>query len=344
MEPIAFYLPQFHAIAENDLWWGKGFTEWDNVKTAIPYFTNHYQPHVPHKNIGYYNLLDQDVVEYQHSLAYNYGVKNFCYYYYNFSGKTLLEKPLKIINENQNIKNNFCLCWANQDWTRIWYGQNKDILIKQEYSIKNAAIIFKDMLEYFLNPRYIKIDNKPLLLTFSPDRNSLINEYSKMWREMALNSGFAGIYLIGVEAMSMGTDPVEYGFDAGLEFAPDWSCAVQLSKKGEKPRILDYSATVKNTLKKPVPPYTRLRCVFPGWDNTPRYKQAGIVFSNYSPGAFKYAIDFSIKYTQEYLPQNLHYIFINAWNEWGEGCHIEPDEHKGYLNLKIIRQAFKNYF
>jgi hypothetical protein len=340
MRALAFYLPQYHATAENDAWWGPGFTEWDNVRAAKPCFPGHYQPHVPHPRLGYYDLADPASVKRQHDLARRYGIYGFCYYYYNFSGRTLLEKPLRIIRESPEIRNPFCLCWANHDWTRAWYGQSKEVLIRQEYNPENALKVFAGLLPYLLNPRYIRIESKPLLLVFNPEHNPLMPEYSGLWRELARKSGLEGLFLAGVESLRMGVDPALYGFDAAVEFAPDWSKAALVSAPEDRPRIYDYQATLGNMLTGPEPGYTRLRCLFPGWDNTPRYKKAGLVFENCTLGAFKYALESVREYTAARLPESLRYVFFNAWNEWGEGCHLEPDLRRAFEPLEIIRQAF----
>ena len=338
---LAFYLPQYHATPENDAWWGAGFTEWDNVRAARPCFVGHYQPHEPHPRLGYYNLADPAQLERQHRLAARYGLYGFCYYYYNFSGKTLLETPLRLINSLPDITLPFCLCWANHDWTRAWYGQSKEVLIGQEYKLENAAKVFAGLLPYLLNPRYIKVARIPLLLVFNPEHNPLMPEYSRIWRELALQSGLPGLFLAGVESLAIGVEPERYGFDVAVEFAPDWSCAALTSDAGAAPRVYDYQATLRNMLLKPAPSYTRLRCLFPGWDNTPRYKRAGLVFDNFSLGAFQYAVEQTREQSLARLPEELRYVFFNAWNEWGEGCHLEPDKRHGFMPLEIMRRAFK---
>ncbi|MDR2893252.1 MAG: glycoside hydrolase family 99-like domain-containing protein [Deltaproteobacteria bacterium] len=337
---IALYLPQYHAIPENDAWWGKGFTEWDNVKSALPLFQNHYQPHIPHKRIGYYDLSDAATLERQHALALRYGVSAFCYYYYNFSGFNPLERPLLTISNSKAIKNDFCLCWANHDWTRTWFGQDKTILLRQEYSADLARVLFEDACKYFQNERYITIDGKPLFLVFRPEENPMMREYAAIWRELAVKNGFPGIFLVAVEALIVGADPAGYGFDAAVEFAPDWTCTELSAKKDPNPRVFDYQATLRNMLNKTRPAYTRMRCAFPGWDNTPRYKERAVLFENTSMGAFKYALAHLKEYTQKNLPDNLQYVFINAWNEWGEGCHLEPDEKNSYAHLGIVKEIF----
>lgn len=339
MEFIAFYLPQYHSIPENDLWWGKGFTEWKNVRSALPQFEGHYQPHVPHPDIGYYSLEDETFIEKQHAMALEYGVSAFCYYYYNFSGKTLLEKPLQTIYRSRTIKNRFCLCWANQSWSRVWYGQGRELLLEQTYSPDEALQVIKGLAAYWDSSRYIKIDGKPLVLVYNPDDNPLMREYAAVWQGYARKLGYPGVYVAVVKAAVRNVDPAVYGADAAVEFAPDWTSLAEKTERGVFPRLCDYKGSLAKMLARPVPPYKLMRCVFPTWDNTPRYKGRGIVFTDPSPGVFSYALDFTVKYTKEHLPQELQYVFINAWNEWGEGCHLEPDEKNGYLYLELVKEA-----
>ena len=339
VEPIAFYLPQFHEIEENNQWWGQGFTEWDNVRGATPAYAGHYQPHVPHKTVGYYNLLDDAFLVQQHQQAYRYGVKNFCYYYYNFDGKTLLEKPLRSIISLPDINNKFCLCWANGNWTRAWYGQTKQVLIGQRYSAAHARQFMADITDYITHPRYITIGGKPMLLVYRPELVEDCKRYSEIWREQAHTLGLPGLFLVAVEALHHDVPPQEYGFDAALEFAPDWRMTKLISPPEEKPRIFDYLSTITSMMHKPVPPYTRFRAVFPSWDNTARYKSNAVLFENTSLEAFQLFMESSIAYTKQHLPEDAQYFFINAWNEWGEGCHLEPDARHGFGPLQRVQKA-----
>lgn len=339
---VAFYLPQFHPIPENDEWWGKGFTEWTNVRQAKPLFSGHYQPHVPHKSIGYYDLRDTSFLIKQHRLAKRYGIYGFCYYYYYFNGKTLLDLPLKTIRSTPEIPTHYCLCWANGNWTRAWYGQNKEILMANTYTPEYALDFIKKAHLYFTDDRYIRIDGKPLLLVFQPEDIPNIKKYSEIWRDYCLQHGFPGLYLASVEAFLLGVTPDDYGFDAAVEFAPDWSRTHRISEKGTKPRIFDYAETVKKMLLKPEPSYVRYNCIFPGWDNTPRYKKSAIAFINNSQGAFKFFAEKTLHKTKLKFPSSNQFMFINAWNEWGEGCHMEPDERNGYTYLQILREVLQN--
>ena len=342
LKTIAFYLPQFHPIPENDAWWGPGFTEWNNVRQATPQFEDHYQPHIPHRTLGYYDLRDQNLLIRQHRIAEKFGLFGFCYYYYYFNGKTLLDTPLKIIRNTPQIQTNYCLCWANGNWTRAWYGQNKEVLISNTYCEENARGFIQSVAQYFQDDRYIKIEGKPVLLVYEPELIENIRDYVTIWNEYTQHLGFAGVYLVAVEAMTLGVDPAEYHFDAAVEFAPDWTKTHLLSDRKKSHRIFDYKETVKNMLLKPEPPYSRFNCVFPSWDNTPRYKQSAITFVNNSPGVFKYFLERAMERTKATFPADRQFIFINAWNEWGEGCHLEPDERYGYVYLEIMRDLLRN--
>jgi len=341
MKLIAFYLPQYHIIPENEQVYGKGFTEWNNVKNATPLFENHYQPHIPHKTIGYYSLVDEKFITLQHSIAYNAGVNAFCYYYYKFGEKNLLDEPLKIINESDIIKNNFCLCWAHFSWYNNKIGK-ESTFIEQIYNKTNAIKLAQDLKQYFCNPRYITIDGKPLLLIWAPERHPEMRLYAEILRQAAVGMGFSGICLAGVEAYK-GMDPQACGLDCMVEFAPNWRVENHVSPPGELPRRIDYAATMKYMLNKSIPDYTRMRCIFPGWDNTPRRGLDGIACVGQHPDMFRLALEYLIDYTKEVLPSNMQYIFINAWNEWGEGCHIEPDKKFGFKYLQIIDAIMKNH-
>ncbi|SMP51272.1 Glycosyltransferase WbsX [Desulfonatronum zhilinae] len=338
---IAFYLPQYHVIPENNFWWGDGFTEWNNVRSAKPFFSGHDQPRIPDKTIGYYDLSSEDFLLYQHKMALNSGIFGFCYYYYNFDGHTLLEQPLQIMLKNKVIQNKFCLCWANESWTRAWYGQNKEVLIKQNYSEDNAVRIFYSLVKYFNDYRYIKIEGKPVFIVYNPDEITDTKMYSHVWRYLAKKHGFEGLYLICVESLVYNMHPELYGFDAAIEFAPDWTVSCLEKKLDTGFRIYDYKQTVINMMLKPEPGYVRFRGAFPGWDNTPRYKNSGICFDNFSLGTFKYFVENRISETKKNFPPDYQYVFVNAWNEWGEGCYLEPDVRYGFSKLNIIKDLIR---
>ena len=335
MRFIAFYLPQFHPIKENDAIYGPGFTEWDNVRAAKPLFFGHYEPHIPHKCLGYYSLLDANFLRFQHDLALNYGVQAFCYYYYNFGGHTLLKKPLTLIRRAKEIRNSYCCCWVHTDWYDNRKAPNTPFL-QQHYSPKNAIALFLDLLPFFEDDRYIKINNAPLLLIWAPERHPLLPVYSEILRNLAHRHGFPNLYLAGVEAYCA-MHPLALGLDGMVEFAPDWLKENHVSAPDERPVRIDYTKTIQFMLGKPLPDYQRMRCTFPGWDNTPRRGSEGIACVNLNQELFQQALEKLVLYTNQHLPEQLHYVFINAWNEWGEGCHLEPDVQNGFAYLNCVR-------
>lgn len=342
MEAIAFYLPQFHVIPENEAVYGPGFTEWTNVKSARPFFAGHYQPHIPHDILGYYDLRDVKKIVLQHYLAYTNGIRSFCYYYYNINGKRLLAEPLNIINNNQDIKNSFCLCWDHNSWYDNRRKNRDKPFLKQIYSPKNAKNIIYDLEQYFINSRYITIDGKPLLLIFAPERCPDMLMYADIWREGAHRMGFPGLCLAGVEAF-VGCPPSTFGFDCMVEYAPNWRTEHMEVGPESSVRKLNYVETVKFMLLKEIPAYLEMRCVCPAWDNTPRRGEHGIVTVNVTPELFRMALDEMARFTRRFLPGNMQYLFINAWNEWGEGCHLEPDKRYGFTYLNIVNEVMKQY-
>lgn len=338
LKPIAFYLPQYHPIPENDQWWGKDFTDWDNVRAARPCFNGHYQPHIPHRSVGYYDLRDANFLYRQHSIAKRYGLFGFCYYYYFFNGQKLLDTPLKILLNSPRISMNFCLCWANEPWTRAWYGQNKEILISNTYTEEHARRFLRDILPYLRDERYIRVNGSPLLLVYKPGDIPACQRYSAILREEAAQNNIPTLYLASVESLLIGADPAEFGFDGAVEFAPDWSRVSWIARENGKIRLADYRKTAINMLLKPPANYERFPGVFPGWDNTARYKDAGIAFVHANIGVFKYILETVAAETRARFSADKQLLFINAWNEWAEGCHLEPDQRNGFAYLEVVRE------
>lgn len=276
---LAFYLPQFHPIPENDEWWGEGFTEWNNVKSGSPGFPGHIQPRIPAKPLGYYDLRSERVQNMQAAMAKRYGLHGFCYYYYWFGGKKLLETPLQNMLKSGKPNFPFCLNWANHEWTRVWYGQDKTVLIEQDYSRESMKKFIHDLEHILKDPRYITINNRPVLCIHQAEDIPDPKETTNLWREEAFKLGL-DLYLVNIEAFCWNYTPEEMGFDAAVEFAPDWRMAGKPIIPEEKPRRVDYRTTVANMLSKPKPDYKLFRGVFPQWDNTPRYKNSHLSLIN----------------------------------------------------------------
>ena len=337
---IAFYLPQYHPIPENDRWWGKGFTEWSNVSKAKPVFPGHYQPHVP-AELGYYDLRMSKIRKAQADLAREHGIYGFCYYHYWFNGKILLDYPLKQVLGSGEPDFPFCLCWANENWTRAWDGQDSDILIKQDYSLEDDLSHIRYLSGIFRDRRYIKIDDKPLFVVYRASNLPDPIKTTSLWREEAQKIGIGELFLCRVERFVEDMkDPRPLGFDAAIEFQPD---GINLGKPLQDPGYADHSVfmykdLVKAALFKKDPSYLRFPCVCPGWDNSPRRQKNAVIFYNSSPQLYELWLKKVIAKTALSRPEE-RIIFINAFNEWGEGCHLEPDQRFGKAYMEATHRV-----
>jgi len=344
---IALYLPQFHAIPENDQWWGKGFTEWTNTKPMRPLFEGHYQPHEPSAELGYYDLSDVSVMVAQAELAKQYGISGFCYYYYWFNGRTLLEKPLKNMLGEERVAIPFCLCWANHNWTRRWDGLDQEMLLEQTYDETTYTRFIDDLAPYLNDDRYIRVDNKPVLLVYQADQVANPSGAVEAWRSHARTRYCLELYLICVQQSSQ-TDPSEFGYDAAVDFTPKWRSEDALSPLEHPKYFEDNTSAVlfdyrKNTLKSVLrrgEKYELYRCVYPMWDNSPRRKGNGsFVVVNSSPELFRRFLVEMSKLTVSEFEFDRRFLFINAWNEWAEGTHLEPCKRHGDGLLQICREV-----
>lgn len=340
---IAFYLPQFHQIPENNMWWGEGFTEWSNVVPALPQFSGHYQPHIPDE-MGYYNLLDEDVQRKQIDLAKLYGLSGFCFYFYWFGGKTLLEQPTRNYLNNSSLDFPFCLCWANENWSRRWDGLENDILISQAYSPEDDIAFIEYVSEYLKDPRYIKVDDKPLLIVYRPNLLPDPIATTNRWRNWCRENGVGEIFL----ATTLSFEKVDgrcYGFDISIEFPPNNSAPKVITNEFELNQ--DFEGTIFDWRSLPArsegaiePDFPVIKSVCTGWDNTARKKNKGIIFSNSSHVLYGRWLSNVVKDTVTNNPANSeNLIFVNAWNEWAEGAHLEPDQKHGYAYLSATRRA-----
>ena len=341
---IAFYLPQFHAIPENDIWWGEGFTEWTNVKPAKPQFEGHYQPRIPGE-LGYYNLLDRKTQKRQVELAKNYGIGGFCFHFYWFGGKRLLERPILQYLQDTDLDLPFCLCWANENWSRRWDGRELDVLISQTHSSEDDLAFISYVSQYLEDPRYIRINGKPLLIIYRPEVLPDAKATVSRWRNWYRSQGLDELYIACTH--SFGTfDPKVYDMDAALEFPPNNSGAV-LAGRVVKPLcsnfqsvLYDWRSLVARSLDYQTPTYPLFRGVCPSWDNTARRKHKGTVFLYSSPSLFQYWLQNAIGDTiRRFDAPDERLIFVNAWNEWAEGAYLEPDDRYGYAYLEAVWKA-----
>lgn len=342
---VAFYLPQFHPIPENDAWWGAGFTEWRNVTRARPNFEGHYQPRVP-ADLGYYDLRAVEVMEAQAELAKRFGVHGFCFYYYWFGGKRLLDMPLERMLATGRPDMPFCLCWANENWTRRWDGRERDLLIGQTYSAEDDNRVIEDLARYLDHPRYIRVDGKPFLLVYRVDQFPNFARTSERWRRRCRELGIGEIYIAAVESFTQAgaaVPPSEYGCDGVVEFPPH-NFGVPTEPPGPvrpdfKGITYDYQAMIDLYLQRPGVPYPRFRGVMPGWDNTARRQTSSHIFVNNSPEAFQAWLEVVMRQAREQSHADERIVFVNAWNEWAEGTYLEPDTVYGYRWLESVWNA-----
>lgn len=342
---VAYYLPQYHRVRENDEWWGEGFTEWTNVRKAAPNFEGHNQPHVP-ENLDYYDLSDVNVQVRQAQLAKEYGVNAFCYYMYWFNGRRVLEGPLDRMLAEAAVDIEFCVCWANENWTRTWDGKANDILLAQNHSEESDRQFIRDAMKYLADPRYMRVDGKLMLLVYRVDLIPNCAESAAIWREEVRRAGLGELHLCAVQFYGV-LDPEPWGFDAAVEFPPHgWLVPENLLDPPPKllndnfsGYIFDYKKSVDFALRKPIPDYRWYRGVFPGWDNTARRQDTPHIFANSSPEQFQLWLVEVLQQSVLMAPAEHQIVFINAWNEWGEGAHLEPDTRFGRLNLMAMNAA-----
>lgn len=341
---IAFYLPQFHPIPENNAWWGKDFTEWTNVMPAKPQFEGHYQPRIPGE-LGYYNLLDPSVQRRQVELAKLYGIGGFCFHFYWFAGKRLLEKPIENYLNDKTLDLPFCLCWANENWTRRWDGREEDILISQHHTPEDDLGFIQHVAQYMHDARYIRINGKPLVMLYRPGLLPSAKDTARRWRNWCRDNGIGEIYLAYTQSFDR-VDPSHYGFDAAVEFPPNNSGPPDITKSVEpivdnfKCTVFDWPIFVARSERFMPPPYKLFRGVCPSWDNTARRKNKATIFVHNTPNLYQLWLENAINDTvknQNNPDERL--VFINAWNEWAEGAYLEPDQKYGYAYLNATRQS-----
>jgi lipopolysaccharide biosynthesis protein len=342
---IAFYLPQFYPIPENDQWWGKGFTEWANVTKAQPLFPGHYQPHLP-ADLGFYDLRLPETRQAQADLARQYDVYGFCYHHYWFQGLRLLGEPVNALLETGQPDFPFCLSWANESWTRRWDGLSHDYLMLQEFSPEDDLAHIRWLLRVFEDPRYIKIDNKPLFLVYNLKAMPYPVRTAQIWREEARRNGFPDLYLCKAESFADYTDPADDGFDAVVDFPPHAIDLVLPKLVAPYPAfqtnsIFDYARYVDAKLDQPEPPFRKLGGIVPAWDNTARHRNGNAFILNGStPQLYQQWLRKLVEREKaNNRPAQEKLVFINAWNEWAEGAHLEPDVRYGHAYLEATRRA-----
>lgn len=344
---IAFYLPQFHPIPENDGAWGKGFTEWTNVTKALPQFEGHYQPRLPGE-LGYYDLRLLNVQERQIEIAKNYGIYGFCYHYYWFDGRKVMDKPLQQILDNPDLDFPFCINWANENWTKRWDGLENEVILKQNHSKQDDLDFIRELQPILSDPRYIRVNSKPLIMIYRPQNFPNIKESVKTWRKYARDNGIGELYLVLSHSFDE-QDPREIGFDAATEFAPNNFKVERINNKlnfyAKKytGNVFDYVSAIKHSLSQNNKDYVRFRSLCPSWDNEARKPENGNTFHNASPALYAKWLEYLCYFTKQHREQEERIVFINAWNEWAEGAHLEPDRKYGYAYLNATYEVLEKF-
>jgi lipopolysaccharide biosynthesis protein len=334
---LAFYLPQFHPIPENDAWWGTGFTEWRNVVRGRPLFPGHYQPHIP-ADLGFYDLRMPEVREAQALLARAYGIAGFCYYHYWFSGRRILERPFAEVLASGSPNFPFCLAWANEPWSRNWDGGSRELLIAQHYSEADDIAHIRWLIEAFKDPRYITVAGRPLFLVYNIFAFDDPAKTVDRWRNEVADAGLPNPYLVQFDTFGHFDDPALTGCDAASEFLPHgvdtWSTPVELHDHHKR---WDYRDVVRGHLRRPMPAWKRYQCIFPGWDNAARKPEhSAFIYASNTPAEYEAWLQKASNRAKQYGHE---FVFINAWNEWAEGAHLEPDLQHGRAYLEATARV-----
>lgn len=370
MKIISFYLPQFHPIPENDRWWGDGFTDWINVRKARPRFRGHLQPHRP-AELGYYDPREPETRAAQAALAREHGLGGFCYYHYWFNGRLLLEQPLDMVLESGEPDFPFCLCWANENWTRRWDGRDREVLLAQDYGSYDAAGHLRWLIRAFRDPRYIRVGGRPFFLIYNPSHIPDATGLVLSLRNAAAAEGLEGLHLCAVGSYNntMSADETSAaGFDALVEFYPNqrnhgqplaldrartflprlWNRLFELLHLDDRVPMFpvtnrfSYASLVEEAMRAPGGPLPAYPCVMPNWDNCARRRTNAMVLQNRDPALFGRWLAHAAGRVSHRDPDE-QLVFVNAWNEWAEGCHLEPDLDCGRSFLEEMKVVVDDY-
>jgi lipopolysaccharide biosynthesis protein len=352
---IAFYLPQFHPIPENDEWWGPGFTEWSNVATARPLFPGHYQPHEP-ADLGIYDLRLPETRAAQAAVARAHGIEAFCYWHYWFEGRRLLERPFREVLESGEPDFPFCLAWANESWSRRWLGEERSVLMKQGYSEVDDAEHARFLVRAFADERYLRVNGRPLFAVYRPKHLPDPQRTVETIRSACAREGIADPFLLGIDAHCPGVDCRTLGFDGTVRFEPQLSALpgfmvdrpslrkllrnLRRGVPSARLKIYDYREARERMnrvrLDHPYFPTVLVR-----WDNSPRRGRAGVIMVGATPKRFGAGLREAVALVG-HRPSEERLVFINAWNEWAEGNHLEPDRKFGLGFLEEVRRAVED--
>ena len=340
---VAFYLPQFHPIPENDAAWGEGFTEWRNVNRATPQFDGHSQPRLSGE-LGDYDLRDPGVMRRQVELAHRHGIGAFAFYFYWFNGHSPLEAPLRRWLGDPSLDLPFCLCWANESWTRRWDGRDNEVILGQQHSAEDDLAFIRHVACYLADPRYLRVDGKPVLMVYRPSLFPDARATAERWRAECRQLGVGELHLCYVQGFER-PDPRDIGFDAAVEFPPNLTEPTDITRRQGllnpdfAGRVLDWRELAGHALRQGQPDYPRYPAVNPGWDNEPRRPGRGRILFHASPRRYRDWLATTIQRAAQHGSADL--VFINAWNEWAEGAVLEPDRRLGHAWLHATSQALQ---
>jgi len=342
---VAFYLPQFHAFDDNDDWWGKGFSEWRNVARGAPRFDGHYQPRVP-RDLGFYDLNSIETIRAQSEMATRHGIEAFCFYYYWFNGKRLMDMPLNKFAEDEEITQDFCIMWANENWTRTWDGHDNEVLIRQDYLDSDEEDFIADTARYMANPRYLRVDGRPLFILYRPGLLPQAKETLQRWRDRWEESLGVKPWILMVQGFG-DNDPRQFGLDGAVEFpphkvtmnVPDMNHELTLFDPDYAGHVRSYDAVIAQSLDEPAPAFPLIKTVSPHWDNDARREGRGMVLHGSSPARYETWLNGVIDFACENPFHTEPVVFINAWNEWAESAYLEPDVHYGHAYLNATQRA-----
>jgi lipopolysaccharide biosynthesis protein len=351
---IAYYLPQFHPVSQNDEWWGPGFTEWTNAAKARPLFPGHYQPHLPGE-LGFYDLRLADTRARQAILAAEHSVEAFCYYHYWFGGQRILEQPFTEVLESGEPDFPFCLAWANQSWSGVWHGAPDRILIEQRYpGDDDHRAHFDALANAFHDRRYLRVEGKPLFMVYLPHDLPDADHFVELWQEMARVSGLPGLYLVGrspgrwnrnlrafdAVVASQVTPPFANRLrrESLARWKPDWILGSLTRRSSVLPAIYSYRHWAPHIPSLFADAHCSYPTVVPCWDNTPRCGRRGVVYHGSTPDLFGTQMERAIHLVAD-RPAERRLIFVQAWNEWAEGNCLEPDRRFGRGYLEALHET-----
>jgi lipopolysaccharide biosynthesis protein len=346
---IAFYLPQFHPNPENNAWWGPGFTEWTNVARARPRYPGHYQPRIP-ADLGFYDLRLPETREAQALLAEQNGIEGFCYFHYWFSGKRMLERPFNEVLATRTPRLPFCLCWANHSWSGVWHGAPDQILIEQRYPGEDDhRAHFEVVLPAFRDPRYIRVEDKPIFLVYQPHEIPEVESFIALWKVLARSAGLPGIHFVGV-TFDLDWRAEDHGFEARvphlLPSVRNWypwgnpwrKLTSAVRRRLGVPNVYRYESVLPSLLPPGMMDSATYPCVIPNWDNTPRSGASGRVLHGSTPALFGRHLRAALDLVAD-VPFHRRFVFVKSWNEWAEGNYLEPDLRYGHAYLDEVAKA-----